>query len=201
MDLVILNSEFEEIVDLGGVQIDGGVGTGKKFNYRSPIFSWDISNEYIFMGIEENGYEISVFDLSGQPIRRIRKEYTPIPFSVEQREKVLEKNKRASPSYRARMIFPKFNPPFQTLFADDFGRLYVVTYEPGNNEGEYVIDVFDAEGVLCSRLSLRMFINNDLLALFNPWDTWFTVKNDILYCIQEKESGHKELVAYEIKWR
>jgi hypothetical protein len=200
LELFILNSEFEEIVDLGGVLIDGGVGTGKRFKYRSPIFVWGLSNEHIFIGIEENGYDIHVSNFSGQPIRKIRKEYIPVPFSEEQREQVMEEYKTV-PSYRARMIFPKFNPPFQDLFTDDSGRLYVVTYEPGNNDGEYVIDLFDAEGVLCSRLSLRIYINNELLALFKPWDSWVTVKNNILYCVQQKESGHKELVGYEIKWR
>ena len=199
-ELLILDSDFEEIVDLGRVLIDGGVGTGKKFKYRSPILAWGLSKDYIFVGIEENGYDIYVYDFAGQPIRKIRKEYTPIPFSKEQREQVMEEYKRV-PSYRARMIFPENNPPFQHLFTDDLGRLYVITFEAGNNEGEYIIDVFDTEGVLCSRLSLRVHINNELLNAAKIWDSWVTVKNNILYCIQQKESGHKKLVAYEIKWK
>ena len=95
---------------------------------------------------------------------------------------------------------PKHNPPFKHLFADDLGRLYVVTFEPRNNQGEYMTDVFDTEGVLCSQLSLKLFLNAEIFMMDRPWDDWVTVKNNILYCIQEKENGYKELVAYKIIW-
>jgi hypothetical protein len=200
LTLLILDSDSEEIVELGGVTIANPVGNKNKYKYRSPYFVWGLSKEYIFVGIEENGYDIHVYDFAGQLIRKIRKEYTPVPFSEEQRERTKEEYKTL-PSYYARMIFPKHNPPFQHLFSDELGRLYVVTLETGNNEGEYIIDVFNPDGVLFSRLSVKMFINNELFTMHKPWDSWVTVKNDKLYCIQQKESGHKELVAYEIKWK
>jgi hypothetical protein len=197
--LLVLDSDLEEIVDLGRVTIANPVGNKNKYKFRSPYFAWGLSNEYIFVGHEENGYDIHVYDFAGQLIRKIRKKYTPVPFSEEQRERTKEEYKTL-PSYYARMIFPDNNPPFQHLFSDDLGRLYVVTFEPGNNQGEYIIDVFNPEGVLFSRFSAKMFINNELFTTHKPWDSWITVKNDRLYCIDQKESGHKTLTVYEIKW-
>jgi hypothetical protein len=57
------------------------------------------------------------------------------------------------------------------------------------------------EGILFARLSLGLLLNGEIILQDTPTDSWVTVKNDILYCIQEKESGHKQLVAYEIKWK
>jgi hypothetical protein len=200
LKLLVLDSDFKEIVDLGRVTIANPVGNKNRYKYHSPILAWGLSNENIFVGVEENGYDIHVYDFAGKPIRKIRKKFTPVPFSEEQREQTKEEYKTL-PSYYARMIFPENNPPFQHLFSDDLGRLYVVTFEPGNNEGEYTIDVFNPEGVLFSRISANMYINNELFTSNKPWDSWITVKNDKLYCIQLMESGHKKLVAYEIKWK
>jgi hypothetical protein len=198
--LLVLDTDFKEIKELGRVTIPNPIGNQNKFKFRTPYFAWGISNEHIFVGVEENGYDIHVYDFSGLPIRKIRKKYTPVPFSKEQRDQVEEKYKRV-PSFFARMIFPDNNPPFQHLFPDDLGRLYVVTFEQGNKKEEYVIDVFNPEGILFSRFSVKMYINNEIFNMSNPSDSWITVKNDILYCIQEKETGHKELVAYELKWK
>jgi hypothetical protein len=74
----------------------------------------------------------------------------------------------------------------------------VVTFEPGDNPGEYMTDVFNADGALDSRLSLRLLLNHNVFLPIGHWDSWVTVKNDILYCIQEKPSGYKELVAFRI---
>ena len=200
LTLMVLDPNFEEVANLGRATIVNPVGNKNRYKYHSPILAWGLSNENIFVGVEENGYDIHVFDFAGQLVRKIRKKYTPVPFSEEQRERTKEEYKTL-PSYYARMIFPQNNPPFQHLFSDDLGRLYVVTFEPGNNEREYIIDVFDPDGVLFSRLSVEMFINNELFTTHKPWDCWATVKNNRLYCVQQKESGHKELVAHEIKWK
>ncbi len=200
LTLLVLDSDFEEIVELGRVTKPSIGRNKKKYKYHSPYFAWGLSKEYIFVGIEENGYDIHVYDFAGQLIRKIRKEYTPVPFSDEQRERTKEEYKTL-PSYYTRMIFPKHNPPFQHLFSDELGRLYVATFETGNNEGEYIIDVFNPEGALFSRFSVKVFINNELFTMHKPWDSWVTVKNDKLYCIQQKESGDKELVAYDINWK
>jgi len=196
--LFLIDSKFEEMAELGRTSIVNPRRVNQ-FSYPYPVITWGLSNKYIFVGVEERRYDIHVYDFEGQLIRRIRNEYTPVPFSEESREQVM-KDWQGFESYRKKIVMPEFNPPFQHLFADDLGRLYVVTFEPGNNQGEYMTDVFDTEGVFYSRLSLRLYLPGGIFQGENPWDSWVTVKNDILYCIQEKVSGHKELVAYKIMW-
>jgi len=193
---LLLDSKFEELAELGRATLVNPATSPIK---PTPIFQIGLSNKHIFVGLEERGYDIHVYDFEGLLIRRIRKEYTSVPFSEERKELIKKKYKRF-PWAEGKIVFPTHNPPFQHLFADDMGRLYVVTFEPGKNQGEFMTDVFDAEGVHCSRLSIKPFLNADIFWTNGPYDEWVSVKNNILYCIQEKESGHKELVAYEIKW-
>ncbi len=197
--LFLIDSKFEEIAELGRASM---VNPGRATQFKQPplVFTFGLSNTHIFVGLEERGYDIHVYDFEGQLIRKIRKEYTPVPFSEESREQIMKRYEIWPSTIRKKIVMPKNNPPFKHLFADDLGRLYVVTFEPGNNQGEYITDVFDTEGVLCSQLSLKLFLNAEIFSLDRPLDDWVTVKNDILYCIQEKENGHKELVAYKMIW-
>jgi hypothetical protein len=92
-------------------------------------------------------------------------------------------------------VFPESYPPFQDFFTDDLGRLYVKTYEKDEDSGEYVFDIFNADGIFVGKKSMRIFsmymFEGFLLA---------TAKQNLLYCKNEKESGFKELVVYKMKW-
>jgi hypothetical protein len=196
--LFLIDSKFEEIAELGRISIENP-RLATQFTYPYPVLTWGLSNMHIFVGLEEKGYDIHVYDFEGQLIRKIRKRYTKIPFSEESRRQAL-KRWEAYGSISEKIVTPGYNPPFQHLFADELGRLFVVTFEPGNNEGEYMTDVFDTDGVLFSRLSLRLHLNKNVFLPDGHWDSWVTAKKNILYCIQEKASGYKELVAYKIAW-
>jgi len=197
--LFLIDSTFEEIAELGRINIENP-RFATQFTYPYPVLTWGISNTHIFVGGEERGYEIHVYDFEGQLIRKIRKEYTEVPFSQESREQAMQKWEAYGP-IKEKIVAPEYNPPFQHLFPDESGRLFVVTFEPGNNAGEYMTDVFDSDGVHFSRLSLRLHLNKSVFLPDGHWDSWVTVKKDILYCIHEKESGHKKLVAYKIAWK
>ena len=90
-------------------------------------------------------------------------------------------------------FFPEFFPPYQSFFMDDKGRLFVMTYEEGENPGEFITDIFSNEGAFVGRKSLNAWIFNSIL--------WAKMKRGLLYCIREKESGYKELVVYKMKWQ
>jgi len=198
LSLFIIDYTFEEIIELGRISIKNP-RFATQFTYPYPVLTWGLSNMHIFVGNGERGYEIHVYNFEGQLIRKIKKEYTKVPFSKESGRQAL-KRWEAYGSISEKIVTPGYNPPFQHLFADELGRLFVVTFEPGNNEGEYMTDVFDTDGVLFSRLSLRLHLNKNVFLPDGHWDSWVTARKNILYCIHEKESGHKELVAYKIAW-
>ena len=70
-----------------------------------------------------------------------------------------------------------------------------MTYEKGENPGEYMYDIFNPEGVFIGRKSLNL-----------RWaDLYFgvkyqTIKNDKLYCYREDENGFMEMVVYKMRW-
>ena len=68
-----------------------------------------------------------------------------------------------------------------------------MTYEKGDNEGEYMFDIFNPEGIFIGRKSLKDFSATDHLK--------GKIKNDYFYCIEEKESGFQKLVVYKMLWR
>lgn len=101
---------------------------------------------------------------------------------------------------RKKIIFPEYNPPFQHLFVSNENQLFIMTFEPGENSGEYMTDVYDADGILISKCSLNLWLSSDIFQPGAPLDSWTSVLKNRLYCVREKESGHKMLVVYEMIW-
>jgi hypothetical protein len=160
-----------------------------EINPIEPTFWAAASRERTFVANESRGYEIRVFDREGTLVRIIRKENLPVPVSEAFREKTL---KQFGPRFKDRLNFPKNHAPFQALIADENGRLLVATFEPGDKPGEFLYDIFDEDGVFVARKSLNAIIWEGSL--------WARLKADKFYCLQEKESGFKEIAVYRLKW-
>ena len=126
----------------------------------------------------------------------IKKEYKPVPVPEEYKKKVLEARENAETS-GANIYFPKYMPPFQSLFADDEGRLFVQTYENGKDSQGYIYDIFNPEGLFVERVNLR---HSGMSITGLPGWLHATAKNNRLYCLREKKSGYKELVVYKMRW-
>jgi hypothetical protein len=157
------------------------------------IFIGKPQDERIYIGNSERGYEILVFDLEGQLFRKIRKEYSSVPVSQEYKEKYLKEFESFMPEYAKKIYFPEHWHPFHSFFLDDEGRLFVMTYEPGKNPGEYTFDIFNKDGVFIARTSLNAYHWG-----FGSMNA--KARGDRLYVVSEKESGYKELVVYKMDW-
>lgn len=160
-----------------------------------PYFMWRVSGDWIFIANQARGYEIWVYDLEGILVRKIRKEYQPVKVTEEIKAAVL------GPDYQKSGIsqdkyFPNPLPPLNQFFADDEGRIFVMTYEPGPSPGEYIWDIFNNDGVFVGRKAL-----NIVWASLYLGPRYTFVKNGNLYCHQEKESGFHELAVYKMIWK
>ena len=183
------DSEFKEINDLDEIKFANYL-KGKK-TQGTFTFCYSITGDRIFVGNDNRGYEIWVFDLDGNLLRKIRKEYEKMPITRE----FIEEKMKILYGQRGKMaIFPESCPPFQGFFTDDKGGLYVMTYEKSDDTHEYITDIFNADGIFLGRRSLRIFFSDREYLL------WATVKQNRLYCRSEKESGFKELVVYKMTW-
>ncbi len=115
-------------------------------------FIFGASKDNIFIGNSSWGYEVRVFSRDGKLLRKIRKEYRPVPIDGEFRKAYLASVARSP--WKDKYRFADNWPPFRYLFADDEGRLYVMTRETGPNTGEFRYDIFNAQGAFIGRMSL-----------------------------------------------
>jgi len=71
-----------------------------------------------------------------------------------------------------------------------------MTYEPGPVPGEYLWDIFNADGIFVGRRAL-----NVLWAGLYVGPHYTFIKNGHLYCHRVKETGYHELVVSKVTWR
>jgi len=169
--------------------------SGEKIRYPDHVSIWSISKERIFVGNENQGYEIQVYDFAGNLQRKIKKDYEPVEISEEFKNKITQRLEKAPPDYREKVYIPQHWPPFQSCFTDEEGRLFVMTYEKGENPGEYIHDIFSSDGAFIGRAALEYYSANRMTPLKA------IAKNGRLYCLQEKERGNKELAVYKMTWK
>jgi len=190
--LILFDSQLVEIKELDRQMIPNPI-VGKRLKGIYYILSWSISDSRIFTGFQERGYEIWVYDFDGKLVRKIKKHYKRVPVPEEHKTKFMEQF--SSPLFddiRTKIYFPSTMPPFHSFFADDESRLFVMTYEKGENPGEFMYDIFNADGICIGRKSLKV--------LHDDGGIFAKIKNGRLYCLNEKESGYKELVVSKVIW-
>jgi hypothetical protein len=95
--------------------------------------------------------------------------------------------------FRNKVYFPSGMPPFVSFAADEEGRLFVMTYETTGRPGEFVFDVFNAEGILVLRKPIRIFHD------FNGG--FFKVRNSRFYAVEEDAEGQKICFAFRMAWK
>ena len=187
--LTLCDSEFAElkILDRFEYNMDN--------SQQVPYFMWRVSGDRIFIVNQTRGYEIWVYDFDGNLLRKIRKEYRPIRVTDEIKEAILGPDYRRSGIPQDKYFLDPL-PPLNQFFADDKGRIFIMTYEPGQNAGEYIWDIFNPDGVFVGRKAL-----NILWAGLYRGPRYTFVKNGNLYCHQEKETGFHDLVVYKMIWK
>ena len=184
--LSLWNSEFKEIVELTRLKLPNFF---KMTKGTDRVFKWSVSGDFIYIGDDDEEYEINVYDFDGNEVRRIRKKYKEVSITKDYKE---EKLKDMNPEERKVTFFPDSFPPYQTFFTSDDGWIFVMTNERGENEDESVFDIFNPEGVFVGR--------KNLIKYFRKYDAIATAKNNKFYCIHEKENGYKKLVVYNMRW-
>lgn len=183
--LSLYNPEFKKIKELDRYRLHKNrMGEGTE-----PLFSWSVSKDYIFIGNEDRDYEIWMFDLDGDLVKKIRKDFQRMKIPDKYKQ---DKIRRLPERKRQTANFPDYFPPFQGLFTDETGRLFIMTYEQDGDSGEYIFDIFNKEGIFIGRKNLPIMYENGIVMAKS--------KKQRLYCISEKYSGYKELMVYKMKW-
>ena len=165
------------------------------------VFMGRATREYIYTGNSERGYEIWVSDMEGNLVRKIKKEYRPVEVSENYKKEYMKRYEIPGDSFAKawseKIYFPTNWHPFNSFFPDEEGRLFVMTYEKGFKEGEFMFDIFSPDGVFITRKSLNIWRTEGGL----DRQVHAKCKNQRLYLIQEKESGYKKLTIYKMRWK
>jgi hypothetical protein len=187
----LYNSKFEKIKILDTRKWLTPRKNGIRANRIVPVFTWRKSGEHIFIGNEDRGYDIWMFDLEGNLLRKIEKEFISVEVKIPE-EKKKEFSERWGPEVK--VWFSEYWPPFSSFFPDDEGRLFIQTFEQGANPKEYLYDIFSPEGVFIGTKSLNILPSD-------AYGVYAVSKKHRLYCVQEKEGGYKELIVYKMIWK
>jgi hypothetical protein len=185
--LVITDSDFNEIKRLDTYKSYYG---GGKY---PPFFMWRITKDRIIVINEERNYEIRVFDFSGNLVRRIRKAFLPQDADSVVREGILGPQ-HSDPSLYKDYI-PSPLPCMKFFIADEEGRLFVMTYERGQDEKSFIYDVFDANGDLIGHMDLDLEWTGRYVG-----PQIFVMKNGLFYRYDTDDEGYKILKIDKIRW-
>jgi hypothetical protein len=166
----------------------------------NPILPFPVvgySRGAIYASDLKDGTDISVFDLDGKRIRIIRKSFSfvPIPAGFE---RTLREGLPPGLPLAKTLKLPRSFPAFQYFFAEDDGRLFVVTYEKNLEKGQSICDVFSPDGVFVLRAVLGYF---DFIKMFwtgRPGDV--VIHGDRMACAHEKDNGFKEVIVSSCQW-
>jgi hypothetical protein len=193
MYLGLFNPDFKEVKTIDFYDMSDLV-PGKKQPGIIVPFYWRVSGNRIYVGNGRRGYEIGVYDLDGNLLRKVRKEFHPVAYPEEFQ---IQTKKIAAAQPDLNLFILKDMPPFNSFFIDEASRLLVMTYERDESSEGFIHDVFDAEGIFIARIGLGPY--GKLGRALNHQRA--TAADGRFYRLFFKESGYPELVVYRMLWK
>jgi hypothetical protein len=183
------DKELNPVFNLAKVEFPIPIpGSGNKMNIMDVLIIYRFDNKGNIVFARNQDYEIKIFNPEGKHIRTIKKEFKPIKITEEDINEMLERIPSNAGGVNAREMieFPKNFPPFQNLVLDEQDKLYARTYVKGKNKDEYVVDIFDAKGLLISQLVTKADFR--------------LIKNNKIYSVEENADGYRILKVYQAIW-
>lgn len=146
------------------------------------------NDEIIWGDIKNPEYELYVHNQEGILIKKITREYDPLPITAEDKEKLMEETFGQSPAKDQWDVnFPENYPPYMGFSIDDKGHILVRRYENQKDERGWLVDIFDSEGRYMAQTRFKM----------NP----LVFKKGHMYAIEEDEEGFQIVKRYKIRWK
>lgn len=188
--LTVLDSSFERMAQLQESVIYENPFRSARFNLMRTHILSQAKHDKIYAACQQNeDFLINIYNLQGQLLKQIHKEYKKVDIPKSYRDQKMEEYLNSTPYRVHKMLgyFPAHFPPMKNLYVDDRGRMFVETYEEGEEPGSEMVDIFNAEGINTGRVALKIVESR-------------VFKNERLYDFLEKESGFQKLVVYRISW-
>jgi hypothetical protein len=112
-----------------------------------------VSKTAIYVAQPRLGNDISVYDFDGRLIRKLRMPVALVEMTADHRSEMMTLVPKGDKQFR-KIKFPRFFPPYLTMFTDDNDRLYVAGFEKDKSTGTTVCDIFTPEGVRILRAGI-----------------------------------------------
>jgi hypothetical protein len=190
-EIVKLDTELKSVFSLDKIGFPIPIpGSGNKINMMDAIsiFQFDSAGN-IYYG-RNRDYEINMYTPGGKLVKSIRKDFQPQKITEEDKEEILSRldsvPAAGAVNLREMFEFPKMFPPFQTFTLDESGRIFVRTWEKGQEEDEFVHDIFDSEGRYIAQFTSKINVS-----------VW---KNGKAYAADESEEGFNVIKRYKVSW-
>jgi hypothetical protein len=152
-----------------------------KSNPMRPVGWWLVDDgDNLVYGHPER-YEIRVFGAGeNREVRRITREYDPVPVTGEEKERWRE---MAPPE--ANLEFSDYHAAYRSFFLSDEGHIIVQTWEKAG-ENLYMNDIFDRDGRFIGRIPLK------------PGGV--EIRRGEYYAVEEDEEGYQVVKRCAVKW-
>lgn len=159
------------------------------FKPRSIIVG-DSKNQRLYHCLNDK-YLIEAYDSAGTILKKIRRQYDPVPFTEKDALEFYASHDRESPAFgeMAREIpLPNFKTITNRMMVDDAGNLWIELQEKREekNQEQTAYDIFDPEGMYLAKVWLEVIPQKIL--------------KEKLYTMAEDEEGYTTLKRYTIIW-
>lgn len=159
-----------------------------KINIMEIISLYTFDNQGHVVYGRTDKYEIKFYDADGRHFRTVKKEYDPVKITQTDREEMIARiPDPGGINLKERLEFPENFPAYSFFSLDSRDRLFVRTYEKGDNDEEYALEVFDPEG--------RFFSKTYTAATPMTWE------GDQVYSIEENDDGYQVIRRYKTVWK
>ena len=183
-ELKKFNKKLVPILDINSLRL----ARPPVIDARFPRHYWQITKEDNLLWGVSTRYELQVLNQEGKLIKKIIKDYDPVPITKEYKEKWLKDTYGdAGPMPGSKFEWGKHHLAFRDLRLDDEGRIFVQTYERIEEGKGGCYDVFDTEG----RYIAKVFLEVKPLV-------W---KRNKMYTIYEDEEGYHFVKRYTVEWK
>jgi len=139
------------------------------------------NNLYVANLVSSSNYQIEIYDLAGKFLSRINRTVSRIPYTLEEKEKWIERKRRIFGEPRMKALFQIFQPPeykplILGLFIINDNTLWVKTSEKKENDTT-VFDEFDNKGRFIRKIIVRgaelhrpLFLKNRIYDFAAPFE-------------------------------
>jgi len=178
---LFVNSSLESILEIFTLEM----AKPPEIDTCFPRMYWEIVEGNFLIWGAQTKYELHILDSRGKEVRKIVKDYDPVEFTKEDKDKVLERGLYEGPGVK--LIWPKHHLAFMEFTCDELGRIFVRSYEKAKDGKSHFYDIFDPEGRYIAKVPLQI----------RP-RVW---KEKKMYIIYENEEGYRFIKRYAVDWK